>query len=131
VAVWTAIHASMPLLRADLDATTVVRYADAVEDQIRCRLEIVRNGLLLSEPIVTPRGDVVGTRLVLNPAEAALRRADAVLDRLAGHLGLSPAARARLGLTISQAELAVVEADRVLAAMFRPAIDEGDEDDED
>ena len=64
---------------------------------------------------------MVGTKYVLNPAEAALRRADKALDALADRLGLSPTARARLGVEISQTQLAQANADRVMAGLFQTA----------
>jgi phage terminase small subunit len=57
--------------------------------------------------------------LVINPAEAALRRADKVLLELGDRLGLSPASRARLGLVINQAALASAEASRLLDNMYQ------------
>ena len=93
--IWSIIHEHMPALQSSLDSHTVQRYCEAAEDLVRARAEIEHRGLLLEEPIVSPRGDVVGTRVVLNPAEAALRRADKVLDGLCDRLGLSPQARER------------------------------------
>jgi phage terminase small subunit len=54
--VWTAVHEHMPALQSTLDSHTVQRYCEAAEDGIRARGEIERHGLLLEEPIVTPRG---------------------------------------------------------------------------
>jgi phage terminase small subunit len=62
----------------------------------------------------------------LNPAEAALRRADKVLDGLGDRLGLSPQSRARLGVVISHTQLAQAQADRLIGTMFRPSIDLGE-----
>jgi P27 family predicted phage terminase small subunit len=120
----------MPVLNPRLDAHEVCRYCDAAEDAARARAEVDQRGLVFEEVIPDPRGGVAGSRVVLNPAEAALRRADKVLTELGDRLGLTPAARARLGLVINAAELAGVEAERILGSMFRPtAIDvEGDED---
>jgi P27 family predicted phage terminase small subunit len=123
----------MPVLQPTLDRHIVTRYCEAAEDAIRARVEISRRGLVIDEVIPDPRGGVAGYRPVLNPAEGALRRADRVLTELGDRLGLSPASRARLGLTISQAELAQSEAQRILSGMFRPpAVDaEGEDDDDD
>jgi phage terminase small subunit len=69
-----------------------------VDDIAAARAEVEKHGLLLEEPIVTPRGDTVGVRQVLNPAEMAARRAGALLERLLAALGFSPAARSRLNI---------------------------------
>ncbi len=129
--IWAAIHRSMPVLQPVLDRHVVIRYCEAAEDAVRARIEIQQRGLVIDEPIPDPRGGVAGYRAVINPAEAALRRADKVMTELGDRLGLSPAARARLGLTISQAELADAEGRRILAGMFRsPLIDIEEEDDD-
>jgi phage terminase small subunit len=51
--------------------------------------------------IVSPKGDVVGERIVPNPAEQQLRRIDKALDAVTAALGLSPTSRARLGVAAS------------------------------
>ena len=76
---------------------------------------------MLEEPIVSPSGKVVGTRVVLNPASAALRALDEALDALADRLGLVPAARARLGLTLTTAEQHALEVADLLDGRFRGA----------
>ena len=133
--IWTEIHRSMPILHRDLDRHTVTRYCDIAVDAIRARDAVELLGLLIEQPIVSPSGSVVGTKYVLNPAEAALRRADKALDSLADRLGLSPTARARLGVEISQTQLAQANADRVLAGLFQtassPLLDLNGTDDED
>ena len=53
---------------------------------------------LLEEPIVTPTGHLVGTKLVANPAVNMLRKAQAQLTKELSDLGFNPTARSRLGL---------------------------------
>ena len=123
-AIWDDIWRWLPILSPALDGHSVQRYCEAADDASRARAEIAGRGLVIDEVILDPRGGPGGTRAVLNPAEAALRRADKVLDGLGDRLGLSPASRARLGLVISQTELASAEANRILSGMFVPYIDE-------
>jgi P27 family predicted phage terminase small subunit len=118
----------MPVLSPVIDAYEVGRYCSAVEDAARARAELDKRGLVLEEVIPDPRGGVAGHRVVVNPAEAALRRADRLLTDLSDRLGLTPAARARLGLTINAAELAGAEADRILGSMFRGRVIDAEED---
>jgi P27 family predicted phage terminase small subunit len=74
-----------------------------------CRLEDERAellaaveaaGLLLSKPVVTPRGDVVGEELYANPLLRELRRLDGPIVTLRDRLGVAPMARARLGQAV-------------------------------
>jgi len=99
------VMANAPLLLPALDALTVARLADLVDERGSARAELDRRGILLEEPIVSPTGKVVGTRVVPNPAVAMLRQLDRELDALADRLGLVPAARARLGLTLTTLDL--------------------------
>jgi P27 family predicted phage terminase small subunit len=127
-AIWNNVWQSMPVLSPRLDLHSVTRYCEAAEDAVRARAEVEKRGLLIDEPMADPRGGILGYKAVLNPAEAALRRADKVVTELGDRLGLTPAARARLGLVISQAELAGAEAGRILSAMFVPAAFDIEED---
>ena len=95
VTIWTEIHRSMPILHRDLDRHTVTRYCDIAVDAIRARDAVELLGLLIEQPIVSPSGSVVGTKYVLNPAEAALSGADKALDTLAARPGLEPSAPVR------------------------------------
>lgn len=53
---------------------------------------------LLEEPIVTPTGLTVGSKIVANPAVNMLRKAQAQLTKELSDLGFNPTARSRLGL---------------------------------
>lgn len=113
--VWDGFGVSV--LNGSLDYSTVQRFAEAMEERETYRTELARLGPTMVEPIVSPRGDVVGERIVLNPVEAALRRVNKELDAASDRLGLSPTARARLGLVVSQAQLAAGEAAGLLSHM--------------
>ena len=84
----------------------------------------MNRGVLLEEPIVSPSGKVVGTRVVPNPAAAMLRALDKQLDALCDRLGLVPAARARLGLTLTTAERQAAEVSNLLGARFKSEDDQ-------
>lgn len=86
-----------------IDREMVTQLAETIDEREKYRAALAEHGPLLIEPIVTPKGDVVGTRLVPNPAEGMLRRCEARIERLARDLGLTPTARARLGLVIANA----------------------------
>jgi P27 family predicted phage terminase small subunit len=116
-AAWRAVMSSAPLLLPSLDSVTVKRFAELVDERELVRAELDR-GFLLEEPIVSPVGKVVGTRMVANPAVAMLRGLDKQLDSLADRLGLVPAARARLGLTLTTVERQAAEVRALADAAF-------------
>jgi hypothetical protein len=60
-----------------IDREMVTQLAEAVDERETYRTALREHGPLLVEPIVTPKGDVVGERLVPNPAEGMLRRCEA------------------------------------------------------
>jgi len=101
--VWLGTWEACPWLSPEADGAMVAVFAEAVAERAVYVAELGKRGVLLEEPIVTPRGDVVGTRLVTNPAERMLRRVEVRIERQALALGLTPGARARLGL--AQVEL--------------------------
>jgi hypothetical protein len=109
------------LLSANVDVLAVERFARLADERQRVEAELDR-GVLLAEPLISPRGDVVGHRLVENPSYGLLRAIDKELDALSDRLGLTPAARARLGLTVTSAEKQRLEVEAVLAGKFgRPS----------
>jgi len=120
-AAWLDVWEGLPVgvLDAKADYLTVARLCEAADDREAARAAVVELGPLLDEPIVTPKGDVVGTRKVANPAAEMVRKLDKVIDDASDRLGLSPAARARLGLTISRARLAQADAATLLAGVNR------------
>ena len=108
--IWNDVWAALPILSPQLDYHAVSQYCAAADDAVRARASLTERGLVIDEVVGDARGGSLGTRATLNPAEAALRRADKVLIELGDRLGLSPAARARLGLVLNQAALASAEA---------------------
>ena len=117
-AVWTDVWEALPILSPKLDHSAVLSFCLTSEEAVRARAAIDEHGLLISEIVGDARGGALGTRWVINPAEQALRRCDKVLLDLSDRLGLSPASRARLGLTLNRAALASAEASRLLDNMF-------------
>lgn len=115
--VWRTVMATMPLSLPELDALSVSRFAELVEERDQVMAAWREHGPLLEEPIVSPKGDVVGTRYVPNPAAQMLRQLDRQLDALADRLALTPAARGRLGLVLTSAERQAAEVDRVMSGL--------------
>jgi P27 family predicted phage terminase small subunit len=122
-ATWRSLWEMLPILSPRIDDSLVRQFCEVTEDASRARAAVHDHGLLISEAKANPSGGTIGFKLTLNPAEMALRRTDKTLLDLSDRLGLSPASRARLGLTINRAELAVAEATRVLHSMYTPVID--------
>ena len=116
MALWDATaHASWLAPTDKMAVENVARLAD-----VRAQLEqeIAERGVVLEEPIVSPTGKVVGTRLVANPAISSLCSVD---RRMADHmqaLGFSPKARAQLGLLVGTAERMQAEVDSFLARKY-------------
>lgn len=83
-------------LSPELDVITVQTVCELVEEieQLR-RLFLAMP--LLEEEALAPGGQTV-SRLVVNPAEGALRRAQKQLAQELSSLGFNPTARAKLGL---------------------------------
>jgi phage terminase small subunit len=107
-----------PLHVPDLDRLTVERFAQLVDERAGVQAELER-GFVLEEPLVTPTGAVAGVRHVPNPAASMLCGIDKELTALSDRLGLTPAARAKLGLTMSSAEKQALEVGSLLDARFR------------
>ena len=122
-AAWRAVQSHAPLLLPALDGVTVERFCALVDERAAAATELAR-GHLCEEPIVTPTGQVVGTRLVANPVAAILRQLDKQLDSLCDRLGLVPAARARLGLTLTTAEKQAIEVRDLLEGRFKNGDDQ-------
>jgi P27 family predicted phage terminase small subunit len=93
-----AWKAAQAWLSPDLDIVAVEAVCQLVDQVSAMRVQIASDGLLLSEPIVTPAGMVVGERLVNHPLLKELRAAEKQLQSWLSTLGFDPTARARLGL---------------------------------
>lgn len=114
---WGVVMAHAPLLLPELDAVTVARFCRLVDERAQLAGEL-RRGVTLEEAIADPRGGVLATRVVLNPAIPALRAVDKALDSLSAQLGLAPTPRARLGLTLTSAEKQAAQASAIIDAKF-------------
>jgi P27 family predicted phage terminase small subunit len=98
VAVWETAWALSRVEEAD--AVTVARLCRLEDEAARLRAIVAEDGEVQKEPIVSPRGEVLGERFVSHPAIASLRRAGKEARELCSELGLSPAGRRRLGLRV-------------------------------
>lgn len=87
---------------ARVDDVMLGRYQDVLIEQIELRKLLKKDGPVLVEPVLNRQGVKVGDKFVAHPAVAMLRSTGKELDALAAQLGLSPQARVRLGLVISQ-----------------------------
>lgn len=74
-----------------------------LEDQAAVLCRELDAGTILKRPIVTSRGDIVGTEFYEHPALKALRSLDKQLIELRRMLGLDPASRARMRLEAEEA----------------------------
>lgn len=98
-AFWTqAWRAAQAWLSPDLDVVAVESACQLVDQIAEMRRQVADDGLLLSEPIVTPAGMVVGDRQVTHPLLKELRAAEKQLQSWLSTLGFDPTARSRLGL---------------------------------
>lgn len=90
---------TLPRVEAS-DASSVERLCRLEDEAARLRALVAAAGEILHEPIVAPKGDVVGERLVTHPAIGALRRIGKEARELCAELGLSPTSRWRLGMPV-------------------------------
>ena len=97
-AVWRLVWLEAAGWLADADRPIVERLARLVDELAIYRAALVKHGAVIEEMVVSPRGDVVGSKRVANPAVKMLHDAGVELNTLASAIGLSPASRARLGL---------------------------------
>jgi P27 family predicted phage terminase small subunit len=99
---WNELRPLIPGFNRHLDTPALTRFCELLDERASYRAALAEHGALLPEPVITPKGETVGTRLVANPAEAMLRRVDKALDVLTVQLALSPASRVRLGLNLAR-----------------------------
>jgi P27 family predicted phage terminase small subunit len=95
-AVWKNTWQSVPTLDPERDRQIVTELARLSDQMRRYRDALDTHGAVISEVICSPRGDIVGNRLVANPASVQLRNALTASMAIYAALGLSPQARARL-----------------------------------
>lgn len=93
-------------IAADLDAAGTIAVVDrgilaayclAVADMLSARDAINREGRFLVEPVQTARGELIGQKTRPHPAVKMLAESSGRVQRLAESLGLTPAARQRMG----------------------------------
>ena len=97
-AAWALVWTEAAGWLADADRPIVERLARLVDELAIYHAALVKHGAVIEELLVSPRGDVVGSKRVANPAVKMLHDAGVELNNLAAAIGLSPASRARLGL---------------------------------
>ncbi|HMD57144.1 MAG TPA: P27 family phage terminase small subunit [Solirubrobacteraceae bacterium] len=97
--VWSAAWA-LPRVQA-CDAGLVLQLARLRDEESRLRAAIAADGAVLSQPVQSATGEVIGTSARLHPGLAMLRRIGREAVEAASELGLSPAGRRRLGMAMS------------------------------
>ena len=85
-------------LAPEVDYIRVQTVCKLSDDIAGYQSDLAQMGNLLEEPIVTPTGLVVGTKIVPNPLVKMRNDALKILDRELTSLAFDPVSRARLGL---------------------------------
>jgi P27 family predicted phage terminase small subunit len=117
LAVWERVWREPQVLEGDY--TSVERLCLLESDALRLRSIVAREGEILSRPIQSARGEVVGAERYAHPALVELRRIGKEAADLCRELGLTPAARARLGLTVVAPEMVPDAIDELKARRAR------------
>jgi len=86
------------------DRLTVERLARLEDEAADLRAEVAERGGFLWRKVQSARGEVLGEEAYEHPACVALRRLGAEQAKLCEALGLTPAARARLGLVVVETQ---------------------------
>ncbi len=94
-----------------LDAPALASLCRLEDEHALCREAIEAHGIVTEEAITTTRGEVVGSRLVVNPASVAARKIEASQSVLRKQLNLPLADRARLGRKVLSLRKAAAEAE--------------------
>jgi phage terminase small subunit len=102
---------------------TVRRFCELCDERAAVRMELDR-GVLLEEAVATSKGEVIGVRVVANPACGMLRSIDKALDALADRLGVNPASRSRMGLQMTTSERQAAEVARMLEGRYKAEEDD-------
>lgn len=97
---WQRLWSSVSWLSSQADRQLVEELCSLADELVEYRAALADHGALLIEPVVTTRGEVVGERKVANPAEAMARRAGRQMESIWDSIGLTPASRTRLGVSI-------------------------------
>jgi hypothetical protein len=99
---WRSLWLAPQMLTGDAGA---IAAASRLEDEAAVlRATVQEHGPLLSRPVTTSRGEVVGSESYANPAIRELRRVEQASLALMRELGLSPWSRARLGLAVVEVQ---------------------------
>jgi P27 family predicted phage terminase small subunit len=93
------------------DRAGILRLAQLEDERELLARAIDEQGALLTKPISTSKGDVIGNETYANPAHREIRRLDAQIADLHKAFGLTPMARARLGLAVIAVEKETTLAD--------------------
>ena len=96
---WDEANA-LPWLSAT-DSGAAAHLARLEDERATLAAVLTELGPMLEEPIVTPRGEVVGMRRVANPMIGELRKLDSLLLAARDRLALAPAPKARLGVQVA------------------------------
>lgn len=102
IATWDALHALEWTQPSDTHG--IARLAQLEDERAQLRNALEEHGPVLTKPVMTARGDVVGQEQYPNPALREMRRLDAQIADLMKGFGLTPMARARLGLAVIAVE---------------------------
>jgi len=95
-AAWRNTWQALPTLDPERDRQIVTELAHLADNLETYRAALEAHGAVVSEAICSPRGGIVGYRLVANPASAQIKNALAASMLIYAALGLSPQSRARL-----------------------------------
>jgi P27 family predicted phage terminase small subunit len=80
-----------------------IEHLARLEDQAQTLCDqLAHDGTVLTKPLVSPRGEVIGDERYEHPALRALRGLDKPLLELRKSLGLDPQSRARLCLSVQE-----------------------------
>jgi hypothetical protein len=118
LSLWGAVWQAAPWLRPS-DAPAVERYVMLTLERRSMAETIDADGYTLTEPIVSPRGDVVGVRHVAHPLLSPMASVDRLLSELGSKLALDARTRALVGQWATSTEKTNIEAKRLLEGRYR------------
>jgi P27 family predicted phage terminase small subunit len=124
---WAQIWLEPQILQGD--RLTVERLALLEDESAGLRASVAADGAILRRPLQSARGQVLGEELYEHPALPALRKLGVEQANLCRELGLTPQARARLGLVVAEVVYEPDELDELKARRTRrrlPLVSEGD-----
>jgi P27 family predicted phage terminase small subunit len=107
---------------SQLDHVNIVRVCQLHAERAMW-LRIVTESPTVSVPVKSRQGDVIGEKVTVHPAVAALRACDRALDTITTQLCLSPAARARTGWLVAEIANTEAHTDSILERLARPQRD--------